>query len=228
MSTAAGQRETVDPRAKSAIRGAFIGFFVDMFDIYLPVVVLQPALIYFVAPEMGTVAKSIVSGSIFAATLIGRPIGAFIFGHFADVIGRRRTTIIAATGFGVATLLMALLPGYQQWGIAAVVIFIVLRLVDGIFLGGEYTSASPLAMEYSPKEKRGLYSALIMSGYPLAFATISAITTVLLLLIPAGDISSPYVQWGWRIPFIIGSALAFALVFYYVRSVSESELFEEA
>ena len=228
MATAAnGQQESLPPQAKSAIRGAWFGFFVDMFDIYLPIVVLAPALIYFVAPEMGTVEKSIVSGSIFAATLLGRPIGSFIFGHFADAIGRKRTTIISVSGFGVVTLLIALLPGYQQWGITAVILLIVLRLVDGIFLGGEYTSANPLAMEYSPKEKRGFYSALIMSGYPLAFATISAITTVLLLLIPAGDINSPYVQWGWRIPFVIGSLLAFALVFYYVRFVNESEIFEE-
>jgi MFS family permease len=228
MATAAsGQQEALNPRAKSAIRGAWFGFFVDMFDIYLPIVVLAPALVYFVAPEMGTVEKSIVSGSIFAATLIGRPIGSFIFGHFADAIGRRRTTIISVTGFGICTLLMALLPGYQELGIVAVIIFVLLRLVDGVFLGGEYTAANPLAMEYSPKEKRGFYSALIMSGYPLAFAAISAITTVLLFLIPAGDINSPYVQWGWRIPFVIGAALAFALVFYYVRSVEESELFEE-
>src|SRR5918911_4807836 len=228
MSTAAGQRETVDPRAKSAIRGAWFGFFVDMFDIYLPIVVLAPALAYFVAPDLDAVTKSVVSGSIFAATLLGRPIGSVVFGHFADAIGRRRTTIIAVSSFGVVTLLIALLPGYQQWGIAAVIILIVLRLVDGVFLGGEYTSANPLAMEYSPKEKRGFYSALIMSGYPLAFATISAITTVLLLFIPAGDVNSPYVQWGWRIPFVIGSLLAFALAFYYVRSVDESELFEES
>src|SRR5215212_333762 len=228
MATAAnGQQESLDPRAKHAIRGAWFGFFVDMFDIYLPIVVLAPALIYFVAPEMGTLEKSVVSGTIFAATLLGRPIGSVIFGHFADSIGRRRTTIISVSGFGVVTLLIALLPGYQQWGIVAVILLIVLRLVDGIFLGGEYTSANPLAMEYSPKEKRGFYSAVIMSGYPLAFATISAITTVLLLFIPADDINSPYMQWGWRIPFVIGSLLAFALVFYYVRFVNESELCEE-
>jgi MFS family permease len=229
MSTTAGrQQETLDPRAKHAIRGAFLGFFVDMFDIYLPIVVLAPAIIYFVAPEMGTLEKSVVSGTIFAATLLGRPIGSIIFGHFADSIGRKRTTIISVSGFGVVTLLIALLPGYQQWGIVAVILLIVLRLVDGIFLGGEYTSANPLAMEYSPKEKRGFYSAVIMSGYPLAFATISAITTILLLFIPAGDINSPYVQWGWRIPFVIGSLLAFTLVVYYVRFVDESEIFEES
>ena len=228
MATAAsGQQESLDPRAKHAIRGAWFGFFVDMFDIYLPIVVLAPALIYFVPPDLGTTTTAVVSGTIFAATLLGRPVGSFIFGHFADSIGRKRTTIISVSGFGVITLLMALLPGYQQWGLAAVILLIVLRLVDGVFLGGEYTSANPLAMEYSPKEKRGFYSALIMSGYPLAFAAISALTTVLLLFIPAGDLSSPYVQWGWRIPFVIGSLLAFTLVFYYVYLVDESELFEE-
>jgi MFS family permease len=228
MATAAsGQQESLDPRAKHAIRGAWFGFFVDMFDIYLPIVVLAPALIYFVPPDLDTTTKAVVSGTIFAATLLGRPVGSFIFGHFADSIGRKRTTIISVTGFGVITLAMALLPGYQQWGLAAVILLVVLRLVDGVFLGGEYTSANPLAMEYSPKEKRGFYSALIMSGYPLAFAAISALTTVLLLFIPAGDISSPYVQWGWRIPFVIGALLAFALVFYYVYLVDESELFEE-
>jgi hypothetical protein len=82
---ASGRRqEELDPRAKNAIMGAFLGFFVDMFDIYLPIVVLAPAIAYFVSPELGSTATAVVSGSIFAATLIGRPIGAFIFGHFAD------------------------------------------------------------------------------------------------------------------------------------------------
>jgi MFS family permease len=219
--------EALDPRAKNAVRGAFLGFFVDMFDIYLPIVVLAPAIAYFVSPELSATGTAIVSGSIFAATLIGRPVGAFIFGHFADAIGRKRSTIIAVSGFGVATLFMALLPGYEQWGIAVVVIFVLLRFIDGVFLGGEYTSASPLAMEYCPKEKRGLYGAVIQTGYPLAYAVISLITMFLLFWIPAGDLNSPYVQWGWRIPFLIGAAIAFAFVIYFRRSVSESELWEE-
>lgn len=230
MATAssAQQTEELTPRARHAIRGAFMGFFVDMFDIYLPIVVLAPALIYFVSPDMSASTTAIVSGSIFAATLLGRPVGAVIFGHLADTIGRRRSTIISVAGFGVGTLLIAFLPGYQQWGITAVILFVLLRFVDGVFLGGEYTAASPLAMEYSPKEKRGFYGALIQSGYPLAFAAISLLTLVLLQVIPAGDLNSPYVQWGWRIPFVVGALMAFALVYYYVTSVAESELFEAA
>jgi MFS family permease len=190
--------------------------------------VLAPAIIYFVSPELSASATAIVSASIFAATLVGRPLGAAIFGHFADTIGRRRTAMISVAGFGAATLLIALLPGYEQWGIMAVILLIALRFLDGVFLGGEYTSANPLAMEYTPREKRGLYSGLIDSAFPLAYATISLITLLLLFLMPAEGIDSPYVQWGWRIPFVIGAALAFAFVIYYYRTVSESELWRHA
>ncbi len=220
-----GEREE---RARSALKGAFLGFYVDLFDIYLPIVVLAPAIAYFVSPDLSASATAIVSASIFAATLVGRPLGAAIFGHFADTIGRRRTAIISVAGFGTATLLIALLPGYEQWGILAVVLLIALRFIDGVFLGGEYTSANPLAMEYAPHEKRGLYSGLIDSAFPLAYATISLITLLLLFLLPAEGVGSPYVQWGWRIPFVIGALLAFAFVFYYARTVSESELWQHS
>ncbi len=205
-----------------------MGFFVDMFDIYLPIIVLAPALIYFISPELSASATAIVGGSIFAATLIGRPVGALIFGHLADSVGRRRTTIIALLGSGVVTILMALLPGYALLGTTIVFIFIFLRLVNGIFVGGIYSAANPLAMEYSPKEKRGFYGALIMTGYPLAYAAISLLTLVLLQFIPAGGLNSPYVQWGWRIPFVISALMIFTLVYYFINSVSESEVFEEA
>jgi MFS family permease len=230
MATSVGVADTEErkERARNALRGAFLGFYVDLFDIYLPIVVLAPAIAYFVSPELSVSATAIVSASIFAATLVGRPLGAAIFGHYADTIGRRRTAIISVTGFGVATLLIALLPGYEQWGIVAVILLIALRFIDGIFLGGEYTSANPLAMEYAPREKRGLYSGLIDSAFPLAYASISLITLLLLFLLPAEDVGSPYVQWGWRIPFVIGAALAFAFVVYYARTVSESELWQHA
>lgn len=211
---------------RAAVRGAWAGFFVDMFDVYLPIVALAPAAAYFQATDVSAQTAGIISAMIFVATLIGRPIGATLFGHFADRMGRRRTTMISVGGFGVVTLLIALLPGYQQIGIAAVVLLIVLRFVDGVFLGGEYTAASPLAMEYSPKEKRGFNGALIMTGFPLAYVGISLLTLLVLQILPAGDINSPYVQWGWRIPFVFGALLAFAFVVYYAKSVRESEVWE--
>ena len=98
------------------------------------------------------------------------------------------------------TLLIGLLPGYETWGMASIVILTLLRFVDGVFLGGEYTGANPLAMEYAPKEKRGKWAAFIHTGFPLSLAAMSLITTGLLRVLPAGSPHSPYVQWGWRIP----------------------------
>ncbi|MFZ2241000.1 MAG: MFS transporter [Gordonia amarae] len=215
-------------RARRALVGAWLGFFVDLFDIYLPIVVLAPAMDYFVSDDMGTSTVAIVSGAMFAATLIGRPIGAAIFGWIADTMGRKRTTMLAMTGAGAVTLLIACLPGYQQLGMASVVLFVLLRLLAGVFLGGEYTGANPLAMEAAPPHKRGLYSGIINTGFPLAYATVSIITLFLLLGMSSDGPDSTYAQWGWRVPFIIGALLSFGSVVYFYKSVEESEVFETA
>jgi MFS family permease len=227
--TAGGERsDAMTPEARKTIWGAFIGFFVDMYDVYLPVVALTPALIYFQPKNLPTAVATTVFYVVFAVTLIGRPIGSFIFGHLGDKIGRRKTTMIAVSGFGVVTLLIALLPGYQAIGVAALVLLILLRLIDGVFLGGEYTAASPLAMEYCPKPKRGFYSAVIQAGYPIAYVAISLLVAVMLFVAPVkGGLNSPYVQWGWRIPFIVGSLIAFAFVVWF-RRVPESRSWMES
>jgi MFS family permease len=128
----------------------------------------------------------------------------------------------------VVTLAISALPGYRTWGIAAVVLLIVLRFVDGIFLGGEYTSATVLALENAPRRKRGLYGAFIMTGYPVAYCVIALITLGLLAVLPADGPGSPYVEWGWRIPFAIGALISFAFVAWYTYAVKESESWKNA
>jgi MFS family permease len=217
-----------DPeKTRKAVRGGFFGFFVDMYDIYLPVVVLVPALKYFVSPSMSTSGQSLAAGAIFAATLVGRPVGALIFGHFADRIGRRRTAIVATAGFATVTLLIGLLPGYAALGATSVVLFVALRFIVGCFVGGGYTSANPLVMEYSRKEKRWLNSSIVMVGYPVAYVVIALLTLAVLQIAPSGAADSAYSVWGWRIPFFVGAALAFSFLAWFVRNVPESELFEE-
>ena len=220
--------ESLSPAARRAIFGAWLGFFVDQFDIYLPVIALAPATIYFQPKNLPTALSATIYFSIFAATLIGRPIGAVIFGHFADRIGRKRSAMIAVGGFGVITFLIAILPGYETWGLAVLFILIALRFIDGIFLGGEYTAASPLAMEYAPRPKRGLVGALIQAGYPAAYIAISLVALLMLALLPAKGLHSPYVQWGWRVPFFAGAVLALAFVLYYQFFVPESEVWEQS
>ena len=234
METTSGWRSSVGVAAPSelsarrAVQAAYLGFFVDMFDVYLPIAVLAPALNYFIPAGLSGPAQATIFYMVFAVTLIGRPLGAVVFGHVADRLGRRRTTLVSVSGFGIVTLLIAAIPGYDTWGAAAIGVLVALRLLDGIFIGGEYTAANPLAMEYSPKEKRGLYAALIHIGYPAALVCISLLAALMLKVAPGGGADSAYAIWGWRIPFVIGALLAGALFVYYYRLVPESELWRSA
>lgn len=208
-------------KVRRALRGGTLAYFVDQFDIYLPIVALAPALIFFEPVGASAATTSLLSSLVFASTLVARPLGSIIFGHFADTVGRKKTTLVAVAGFGVATLAIAALPGFAGVGYWSIGMLIALRFVGGIFLGGEYTTAVPLAMEWSPKHKRGLYSGLITFTSPGAYAVIAAITLVLLQVMPPTDLRSDYVQWGWRIPFVVGALLSAVLFAYYRRQVVE-------
>lgn len=213
---------------RRALRAAFLGFFVDMFDVYLPVVALAPAMAYFQPETLSPALQSTLFYVVFALSLVGRPVGAALFGHYSDKVGRRKVTIISIAGFAAVTLLIGLLPGYRTWGLASVGILIFLRFVDGVFLGGEYTGANPLAMEYAPKGKRGAWSAIIHAGFPVALAVMSLLTLGLLRGGATGPRQSAYLAWGWRIPFFVGALLACGVCLYYVRKVPESKVWMTA
>ncbi|KAA9163567.1 MHS family MFS transporter [Amycolatopsis acidicola] len=210
------------PEARAAIRGGVLAYFVDQYDIYLPIVALAPASAYFQSTGISAGAAALLNAFVFASTLIARPLGAAVFGHFADTRGRRKSTLVAVAGFGVTTALIAVLPGYETIGIASAGLLIALRFIDGIFLGGEYTTAVPLAMEWSPKRKRGLVSGSITCTSPGAYAVVAAITLILLSVMPSAGVDSAYAQWGWRIPFLVGALLAVVLFRSYQKEVEES------
>lgn len=216
-----------DTKTRNAMRSAFSAYYVDMLDIYLPILVLAPAIGYFVSPALSPLWTGVASATIFIGTLLGRPVGAGLFGHLADVIGRKRVAVLTMGASGAATLSMALLLGYDSWGGFAVVAFVFLRFINGVFIGGQYTAANPLAMEYAPKRKRGIYAAIINCAFPLAYITVAAAAMALLATMSSDGVDSPYVQWGWRIPFIAVGVLEILLTFYYVYRVSESEVWEK-
>src|ERR1700750_1800969 len=158
--------QSIETKRTHAIKGAFFSEFIDMFDIYLPVVVLSPVLAYFQPPHLSSGMETILASLVFITTLIGRPVGALLFGMVADRVGRRKASIWSVSGFGVVTLLIALLPGYESIGITSYWLLVILRFVDGIFLGGGYTGAMPLAIEYAKKEQRGFGGGFIIAGFP--------------------------------------------------------------
>lgn len=199
-------------RARKAVRGGLLGNFVDQVDIFLPVIALAPAAAVVLGPDPAQ------TGLIFVATLLGRPLGAAIFGSLADRYGRTSTTKVAIAGIAITTLLIALIPNHDLGGAATLWAFVALRFIGGIFLGGEYSAAIPLAMEWSAPRRRGLLSGGIMAMSPLANSFIAALTLTLLQVLGTDD----YAMWGWRMPFIAGALLAVALFFYYSAGVNDS------
>jgi len=215
--------EALPPGAKRAILAGFIGFAVDFFDIYLPAIVLAPVMGFFEPSGLGATTTTTIYYFTVAATLLGRPCGAVIFGHWADRIGRRRTTVVSIAGFGTLTGLIACIPGYATVGLWSLGLLLTIRFISGVFMGGEYTSNNTLALEMVPKERRGLVGGLLQGALPMGFAAVSLVTTVMLAL----TTKEQYLEWGWRVPFLLGSALAFIFLVYY-RTVPESTLWQEA
>ncbi|MBG6185206.1 MFS family permease [Arthrobacter sp. CAN_A214] len=206
--------------ARRAVRGGIFGNYVDQFDIFLPVIALAPAAAHLFGPE--NLASN--AGLIFVATLLGRPLGAAIFGPIADRIGRAATTQVALIGIAVTTLLIALVPGHTVLGSGTLLTVVALRFVGGIFLGGEYTSAIPLAMEWSLPKRRGLVSGLIMWMSPWANASIAGLVFVLLSVLN----TEQYNAWGWRTPFLLGALLAFGMLAYYRSRVADSPIWKQS
>ncbi len=218
--SATAPRTAMPSGARRAVRGGIFGNYVDQFDIFLPVIALAPAAAHLFGPE--NLASN--AGLIFVATLLGRPLGAAIFGPIADRIGRAATTQVALVGIAVTTLLIALVPGHTVLGSGTLLTIVALRFVGGIFLGGEYTSAIPLAMEWSEPRRRGLVSGLIMWMSPWANASIAALVFVLLSALNAEQ----YDAWGWRLPFLLGSLLAFGMLIYYRARVADSPSWKQS
>jgi MFS family permease len=220
------ESQTLEQRRNTAIRGAFITQCIDLFDIYVPVVILGPILFYFQPAQLAPQTLAILSSLIIVTTLLGRPVGGLLFGIISDRLGRRKAAIYSVSGFAVITLLIATLPGYETIGAASYWLLIGLRFVDGICLGGGYTGTVPLALEYSLKEQRGLVGGLMQAAFPVAYVSINLLAMGLYFVFPLHGAGSPYTEWGWRIPFVIGAALAACMAYYYTYKVSESQVWE--
>jgi len=151
-----------------------------------------------------------------------RPLGAFLAGHLGDKYGRRLVLMLTLILMGVATTLVGLLPTYEAIGLAAPILLITLRILQGISAGGEWGGAVLMAVEHAPKTKRGLFGASPQIGVPLGLLLASGVMGLMALIAP-GD---AFLAWGWRVPFLLSVVLI--LVGYYIRRrVEESPVFTE-
>jgi len=206
--------------ARRVAVGAFVGTALEWYDFFL--YGTAASLVFnrlFFATDDAVVA-TLAAFASFAVGFAARPLGGIIFGHLGDRIGRRACLLITVVMIGVVTGLVGVLPDFADIGIAAPVLLTLLRLLQGVAVGGEWGGAITLAVEHAPPEKRGRYAAMPQIGSPVG-TLLSSGAFLLVALLPPEDFDS----WGWRLPFLAAFPLV-AVALWLRRRVEESPLFD--
>lgn len=171
-------------------------------------------------PEFDSLIGTLLAFATFSAAFLARPVGGIVFGHFGDRIGRKSMLVITLTIMGLTTLAIGLLPSYETIGVAAPIILVTLRFVQGFALGGEIGGAILMAVEHAPADKRGFYGSWVQMGVPAGLILGNAV-----FLMMAGLSTEQFESWGWRVPFLIGGL--FVAIGLFVRlQVGESPNFD--
>src|ERR671921_2880664 len=221
MERIGGEDTGVPSSIRKVVVSSFIGTTIEWYDYFIygtAAALVFPALFF---PDFSEFAGTLLSFSTFAVGFAARPLGGVIFGHFGDKIGRKAMLVTTLMIMGVATLLVGCLPTFDQIGVWAPILLVVLRLTQGLGLGGEWGGAVVMSVEHSPPEQRGLNGSWPQMGAPAGlvlatgvFAAVSAIP---------GD---AFEVWGWRIPFLLSIILIAVGLFIRLR-IYESPAFSQ-
>ncbi|UVI37966.1 MHS family MFS transporter [Brevibacterium spongiae] len=158
----------------------------------------------------------------YAVGFIARPIGGIVFGHFGDKYGRKKLLQLSIVLVGVATFLMGCLPTYDTIGMLAPVLLVLLRVVQGFAVGGEWGGAVLLVAEHAPNKERGFWASFPQSGVPLG----NLLATAVLFILTATLTEEHFLSWGWRVSFWLSAVIV--LIGYYIRTrVSDAPIFDE-
>jgi metabolite-proton symporter len=205
------------------VGASVIGTTVEWYDFFLygsAAALVFPALFF---PEQSAFAGTLLSFGTYAVGFFARPIGALVFGHFGDRIGRKKLLVISLLMMGGATFAIGLLPTFGTVGVLAPVLLVTLRLIQGFALGGEWGGAVLLVSEHGKPENRGFWASWPQAGAPAG----NLLATGVLALLAAFQSDEAFQDWGWRIPFLLSAVLI--IVGMFVRlAVSESPVFLEA
>ncbi|MFE4450384.1 MFS transporter [Streptomyces sp. NPDC056796] len=196
---------TARERTRAANRagfGAFIGSTIEWFDFYIygTAAALVFDKVFF--PELEGPIGTLVAFATFWVGFLARPLGGIIFGHYGDRLGRKKTLVITLLMMGISTTAIGLLPGYASIGIAAPILLVCIRMIQGIGLGGEWGGSVLIASEHAPKGKSVLYGAFAQQGSPVG-NTLSTVSFLAISQLP----DAAFVSWGWRVPFLASAAL---------------------
>ncbi|WP_029978694.1 MFS transporter [Pseudomonas sp. PH1b] len=211
------------PAAAQPIRaalGSFLGTLIEWFDFYIYATASALIFSHVFFPGSSQLVGTLSSFATLAVGFFARPLGGIIFGHLGDRFGRKYSLILTLFMMGGATVGIGLLPSYAQIGFMAPVLLVVLRVFQGIAVGGEWGGAVLLASEHAPERRKSFYASFAQLGSP-AGLVLSLLTFRYISSLPEADM----LAWGWRLPFL-GSVLLLLLAFLIRRGVNESPEFE--
>lgn len=203
---------------------SYVGSAIEFYDffIYGTAAALVFPTVFF--PDLSPLAATIASLGTFAAAFLSRPLGAAVFGHFGDRIGRKRILVLTLMIMGCSTVGVGLIPSTAQIGLAAPALLILLRLAQGFAVGGEWAGSVLLGAEYAPAGRRGFFGMFTQLG--LGTALILGNLVFLLVHKTIGDKSTAFLTWGWRLPFLF-SAVLVVTALYIRMHIEETPEFAE-
>ena len=202
---------------------SFIGTAIEFYDFYIYGLAVAMVIGPVFFPNSDPAVQALNAFLTFGIAFLARPIGALVFGHFGDKIGRKTTLVASLLVMGVSTTLIGVLPSYEMVGWTAPALLCLLRFGQGIGLGGEWAGAALLATEYAPKGKRGWFGMFPQLGPPVGF--LFAVGSFLLLSQLLNE--AQFRAWGWRIPFL-ASAILVVIGLYVRLKLAETPVFLQA
>lgn len=211
-----------DP-VKTVILASMMGTAIEFFDFYAYGTASAAYFPKVFFPQMTPLLATLLSLLTFGVAFVARPVGSFVFGHFGDRLGRKKTLVVSLLVMGVATVAIGFIPGYQSIGVGGALLLCLCRFVQGIGLGGEWSGAVLVATENAPADKRALYGAFPEVGAPIGFFICNGLFYVLEKMLTPAQMMS----FGWRVPFWASSVLV--VIGLYVRHrLQETPLFKLA
>ena len=212
---------TDEKAIRRVVTSALVGASIEWYDFFLYGVVAGIVFNKLYFPAGDPLVATMLAYATFAVGFVTRPLGGVIFGHFGDKIGRKSMLILTLMIMGVATFLIGLVPTYDSIGIWAPIALLVLRVCQGIGLGGEWGGAVLMAYEYAPKEKRGFYASLPQIGLAIGLCLASGVVALLSSLLT----NEQFLAWGWRLAFLLSGAMV-GVGLYIRLKVQETPEFE--
>ncbi|MBW3092131.1 MHS family MFS transporter [Bifidobacterium sp. 82T10] len=188
---------------KTVIAASMVGTAIEFYDFYAYGTAAANYFPHIFFDKTDPTVALLASLLTFAIAFIARPLGSLVFGHFGDRMGRKTTLVVSLMTMGVGTFLIGCLPTYDQWGVAAVALLCLLRFVQGIGLGGEWSGAALVATENAPEDKRALYGSFPELGAPIGFF----LSNGTYFLLETFNDSDAMLAWGWRVPFLLSAVL---------------------